>query len=116
MDDSIMIMPDQHETEEPLKILEDDRRIKILPVDERHVLEWAIKCNNELPTYWCQMKAIELPEGFQLRGVRHDFVTCTFQFAIWHPSFPVVPFGERPPFIQSDMVMSYIPLQPLADE
>lgn len=41
-----------------------------------------------------------LPEGVEVVGVHHSFITNTFYFQLWHPTFDLVADGDEIPRLQ----------------
>lgn len=72
------------------------RNLKILRIAESDMLQLLLNFPTH-PRYISIPKIIGLPDGIEVLGVAHDWLYKTFDFCIYHPSFPEVEPGMRIP-------------------
>lgn len=82
---------------DPASVIKQQRRFKIISIDERVILHWLIAEHKEMPKHLIVPMVKGIPQDIEVISVHHDYISRLFDFVISHPSFEEVPPGETIP-------------------
>lgn len=90
-----------------------ENRVKLYFVSEEEVLR---TCLRSFPDSMVVTRHKELPVGYQILRVEHDYDRRGFLFMVFHPTFPEVPIGTEIPRMDFDTVQVLYTVKPYKPE